>query len=75
MPAYTTAKAGVEGLTKGIARDLGADKIGVNCVIPGWVMTERQINPWFTPEADAELLRLRCLKDKLDPDDLARIVL
>ena len=75
MPAYTTAKAGVEGLTKGMARDLGADNIRVNCVIPGWVMTERQIKLWLTPEAEENLLRLQCLKEKLGPDDLARMVL
>jgi len=75
MPAYTTAKAAVEGLTKGMARDLGADNIRVNCVIPGWVMTERQINLWLTPEAEENLLRLQCLKEKLVPDDLARMVL
>ena len=49
MPAYTTAKAAIEGLTKGMARDLGAYKIRVNTVIPGWVMTQRQIELWLTP--------------------------
>ena len=43
MPAYTTAKAGVEGLTRGMARDLGGVAIRVNTVIPGWIMTQRQI--------------------------------
>ncbi|MFL5255596.1 MAG: SDR family NAD(P)-dependent oxidoreductase, partial [Rhodopila sp.] len=43
MPAYTTAKAGVEGLTKSMARDLGPHGIRVNCIIPGWIMTRRQI--------------------------------
>lgn len=75
MPAYTTAKAAVEGLTKGMARDLGADRIRVNCVVPGWVMTERQIKLWLTPESEDNLMRLQCLKEKLGPDDLARMVL
>ena len=75
MPAYTTAKAGVEGLTRGMARDLGPYNIRVNCVIPGWVMTERQIALWLTPEAEAELIHNQCLKQKLVPDDLARMVL
>jgi D-xylose 1-dehydrogenase len=74
-PAYTTAKAGVEGLTKGMARDLGPDKIRVNTVIPGWVMTQRQIDLWLTPEGEADLLKLQCLKEKLYPPDLARMVL
>ncbi len=75
MPAYTTAKAGVEGLTRGMARDLAPDNIRVNCVIPGWIMTDRQINLWLTPEGEAALLRNQCLKRKLEPADVARMVL
>jgi NAD(P)-dependent dehydrogenase (short-subunit alcohol dehydrogenase family) len=75
MPAYTTAKAGVEGLTKGMARDLGEHGIRVNCVIPGWIMTQRQIDLWLTPDAEAQLLRLQTLKTKLVPADVARMVL
>jgi NAD(P)-dependent dehydrogenase (short-subunit alcohol dehydrogenase family) len=75
MPAYTTAKAAVEGLTRGMARDLGPDNIRVNCVVPGWIMTERQINLWLTPEAEANLIRSQCLKRKLEPADVARMVL
>ena len=75
MPAYTTAKAGVEGLTKGMARDLGGFGIRVNCVIPGWIMTKRQIDLWLTPEAEANLMRVQCLKTKVMPEDVARMVL
>ncbi|MGC8476117.1 MAG: SDR family NAD(P)-dependent oxidoreductase [Acetobacteraceae bacterium] len=75
MPAYTTAKAAVEGLTRGMARDLGADNIRVNCVVPGWIMTERQIRLWLTPEGEANLIRSQCLKRKLVPEDVARMVL
>jgi NAD(P)-dependent dehydrogenase (short-subunit alcohol dehydrogenase family) len=75
MPAYTTAKAGVEGLTRGMARDLGADAIRVNTVIPGWIMTERQVTLWLTPEAEANLMHMQCLKQKLVPADVARLVL
>jgi D-xylose 1-dehydrogenase len=65
----------VEGLTKGMARDLGGDNIRVNCVIPGWVMTERQIKLWLTPEGEQNLLQMQCLKQKLVPPDLTRMVL
>ena len=75
MPAYTTAKAAVEGLTKGMARDLGPDKIRVNTVIPGWVMTQRQIDLWLTAEAEVNLMTAQCLKEKVYPQDLARMVL
>ncbi len=75
MPAYTTAKAAIEGLTRSMARDLGPDNIRVNCVIPGWVMTERQKTLWLTPEAEAELMKAQFLKHKVMPEDLARLVL
>jgi D-xylose 1-dehydrogenase len=75
MPAYTTAKAAVEGLTRGMARDLGPDGIRVNTVIPGWIMTERQITLWLTPEAEKNLLQVQCLKEKLVPADVTRMVL
>ena len=75
MPAYTTAKAAVEGLTRGMARDLGPDKIRVNTVIPGWIMTERQVTLWLTPEAEKNLMQVQCLKEKLAPADVTRMVL
>ncbi len=75
MPAYTTAKAAIEGLSKGMARDLGPDGIRVNTVIPGWIMTQRQIDLWLTPDAEATLLRMQCLKEKVYPIDVARMVL
>ncbi|HEY7576132.1 MAG TPA: SDR family oxidoreductase [Acetobacteraceae bacterium] len=75
MPAYTTAKAAVEGLTRGMARDLGPDKIRVNTVIPGWIMTERQVTLWLTPEGERNLMQVQCLKEKLVPADVTRMVL
>jgi len=75
LPAYTTAKAAVEGLTRGMARDLGPDKIRVNTVIPGWIMTERQITLWLTPEGERNLMQVQCLKQKLMPADVTRMVL
>jgi NAD(P)-dependent dehydrogenase (short-subunit alcohol dehydrogenase family) len=75
MPGYTAAKSAVLGLTRGLARDLGPYNIRVTCVVPGWIMTERQIRLWLTPESEAELLRRQCLKRKLLPEDIARAVL
>jgi NAD(P)-dependent dehydrogenase (short-subunit alcohol dehydrogenase family) len=75
MPGYTAAKSGVVGLTRGLARDLGPHNIRVTCVVPGWIMTERQVKLWLTPEAEAQLLRRQCLKRKLVPEDIARAVL
>jgi D-xylose 1-dehydrogenase len=75
MPAYLSAKAAVAGLTRALARDLGPLNIRVNSIVPGWIMTERQIKLWLTPEGEQELLRRQCLKRKLVPEDIARVVL
>jgi NAD(P)-dependent dehydrogenase (short-subunit alcohol dehydrogenase family) len=75
MPCYTTAKSAVAGLTRALARDLGPMNIRVNCVVPGWIMTQRQIDLWLTPEGEAELMQRQCLKRKLVPADIARAIL
>jgi D-xylose 1-dehydrogenase len=75
LPVYITAKAGIEGLTRTLARELGPDNIRVNCLIPGWIMTQRQLDPWVTPEAAASIDANQCLKHRLYPDDVARLLL
>jgi NAD(P)-dependent dehydrogenase (short-subunit alcohol dehydrogenase family) len=75
MPVYLTAKSAVQGLTRGLARDLGPQHIRVNTVVPGWIMTERQIKLWLTPEGERDLMKKQCLPEKLYPPDIARMVL
>jgi NAD(P)-dependent dehydrogenase (short-subunit alcohol dehydrogenase family) len=75
MPGYTSSKAAIEGLTRSFARDLGPDKIRVNCILPGWIMTERQLALWLTPEAEAERARGQCISDRIYPADVARMAL
>ena len=71
MPSYTAAKAGVVGLTKGLAGKLGRHGIRVNAVAPGWVMTERQKRLWVTREALAAMIDRQCLKEAIQPADMA----
>jgi NAD(P)-dependent dehydrogenase (short-subunit alcohol dehydrogenase family) len=73
--AYTTSKAAVHGMTRGLARDWGVDHIRVNTVVPGWVMTQRQIDLWLDADGERQLFENQCLKEKLYPPDLARMVL
>ena len=75
MPCYTSAKSAVAGLTRALARDFGPLNIRVNCILPGWIMTERQLTLWLTPEGEEELMKRQCLKRKLVPADIARTVL
>ncbi len=73
--AYVTAKAAIGGLTKGLARELGPERIRVNCVVPGWVMTKRQVALWLDEAGERQIAERQCLPDKLMPADLARMVL
>ena len=75
MHGYTASKSGVVGLTRGMARDFGHDNIRVNSVAPGWIMTQRQQDLWLNPESEAELMQRQCLKRKLTPEDIGRVVL
>ena len=75
MPGYTTAKSAIIGLTRTIARDLGIYNIRVNCVVPGWIITERQKKLWLTPEIEKQQLERQCIKRMLEPNDIAKPVL
>ncbi|CDX60774.1 Short-chain dehydrogenase/reductase SDR [Mesorhizobium plurifarium] len=75
MPAYTAAKAGILGLTKGLAGKLGQNRIRVNAVAPGWVITERQRELWVTDEGLAAHVAKQCIKDVMQPDDMVGTVL
>jgi len=75
MPAYTASKAGVEALTRSFARDLGEHRIRVNTVLPGWIMTERQLTLWMDEAGERRRYDSQCIKDRLYPPDMARLVL
>ena len=69
-PAYTTANSGINGMTRSLAREFGPDKIRVNALAPGWVLTQKQLDMWAEPEALATHLERQCLKEYLDPEDI-----
>ncbi len=75
FPCYAIAKSSVNGLTRGLAANLGKERIRINTVTPGWVMTERQIRLWLDAEGERELQRNQCLPDRVQPIDIARMVL
>jgi NAD(P)-dependent dehydrogenase (short-subunit alcohol dehydrogenase family) len=75
FPVYATAKAAVVGLTRSLARDVGAYGIRVNTVTPGWVMTPRQIALWLDAEGESEIKKNQCLPGKLMPEHIASMVM
>ena len=74
MAAYTASKSAVLGLTRSLARDFGEFGVRVNAVAPGWIMTERQLALWVTPETEKSIYENQCLKRRLVPDDVARVI-
>lgn len=74
-PAYAMAKAAASGLTRGLARELGRDNVRINTVAPGWVMTERQLALWVDAAAEEDIRRNQCLPGRLQPADVAALVL
>ena len=75
MPAYTASKSAVIGLTRSLARDFGEFGVRVNAIAPGWIMTERQLELWVTPETEKSIYENQCLKRRLVPDDIAKVAL
>lgn len=75
LPVYVTAKAGILGLTRTLAHELGKDNIRVNCLLPGAIVTEKQRRLWVTPQYSAEILGAQALKRHLEPDEVASLAL
>lgn len=69
-PAYVSAKAGIVGLGKALARELGGSGIRVNTLVPGWVMTDKQKELWVTPDALKECLSQQCLQQTISEEDI-----
>jgi NAD(P)-dependent dehydrogenase (short-subunit alcohol dehydrogenase family) len=75
LAGYVAAKGGINSLSKTLAREWGPDRIRVNALSPGWVITPRQLELWLTPEAEADWMKLTALKDRILPEDIARAAL
>ncbi|WP_299153055.1 SDR family oxidoreductase [uncultured Tateyamaria sp.] len=69
-PLYTGANSGINGMTRSLAREFGPDKIRVNALAPGWVLTQKQLDKWATPEGLAAHIERQCLKEHLEPRDI-----
>lgn len=69
-PAYTTANGGITAMTRSLAREFGPDRIRVNALLPGWVLTEKQLEKWADPDALADHMERMCLKEHLRPEDI-----
>jgi NAD(P)-dependent dehydrogenase (short-subunit alcohol dehydrogenase family) len=74
LSLYEIAKAGIEGMTRALARDLGVDNVRVCCIVPGNVKTPRQMK-WYSPEGEAEIVAAQCLDGRIEPGDIAAMAM
>ena len=75
MAGYVAAKAAIVGLSRSLAKDFGGSNIRVNAILPGWVVTQRQLDTWLTAEAEAAWMEQVALKKRLLPVDVANLAL
>ena len=75
MPVYTTSKAAVQGLTRCLARDLGLHNIRVNTLVPGWVMTDKQVRLWLDDAGREDIARGQCINRPLLAEHIAAMAL
>jgi NAD(P)-dependent dehydrogenase (short-subunit alcohol dehydrogenase family) len=75
LSVYATCKSAMTGFTRSLARELGPDGIRVNCVVPGWVMTARQLERWVNADGEAAIDRNQCLPGRIVGADIAHMVL
>lgn len=75
FPGYAIAKSGVEGITRTLARTFGPDNVRVNTVLPGWVVTERQLTKWWSAEGEEQTMQDQAIKRRIHPAEFAQMVL
>lgn len=75
LSLYMTAKAAIEGMTRGLARDLGSLGIRVNCIVPGAVSTPRQMKLWQSPDSEQLIVAAQCLQQRIEPEHVASLAL
>lgn len=75
MPSYTTSKAAIQGLTRSLARDMGMHGVRVNTLVPGWVMTEKQLRLWVDDAAKVAIAKGQCINQPVMADHIAGMAL
>ncbi|MBD3586906.1 SDR family oxidoreductase [Salinimonas sp. HHU 13199] len=75
MPAYTSAKAAIEGMSRSLASAYGQHNIRVNTLVPGWVMTQRQMSHWLDPDVVETVKQQQCIHQTLEPSHIVNAAL
>ncbi len=74
LSVYATLKSAMLGYTRVLAREVGRDNIRVNCVVPGWIMTERQVTLWVDEAGERAMDENHCIPGRIVGADIANMV-
>ena len=75
LSAYTASKAAMHGMSRSLAKEIGQHGIRVNTLVPGWIMTERQLTKWVDAAAEKLITESQAMAGRLYPADIARMAL
>jgi NAD(P)-dependent dehydrogenase (short-subunit alcohol dehydrogenase family) len=75
LTVYATCKSAMSGFTRVLAKEVGPQNIRVNCVVPGWVMTERQVALWLDDEGEKAMNANHCIPGRVIGADIAHMVM
>ena len=75
LSVYTAAKAGIVGLTRSLADAWGPDGLRINAVLPGMVLTKRQLELWIDDEDIKGMVERQDLKEAMTGKDMVGPVL
>lgn len=75
MTAYVATKAGIQGFTRSLARELGPRGVRVNTISPGWIMTSRQLKEFVTAKVKRKIKDVQCIPELLQPEEIANVAL
>ena len=75
IPSYSIAKSGLIGLINTMAKMLAKERIRVNLIQPGWIMTKKQLAKWVNKEARDLIAEKQLLEGEIYPEDPASLVL
>lgn len=75
LSIYSTCKSAVRGMTRSLAREFGDHGVRVNAIVPGCILTEKQLRLWISPDDERRILAEQCLHRRLVGRDVAQMAL
>ena len=62
-------------MSKSLSLEYSKKNITVNCIAPGWIMTERQLKEYVSPAVKRQIREAQCIPDLIQTDEVADVAL